>query len=78
MTLKHDVFKIKYIEDYSTKCIEKSLVDKIYDSESFYVLNLNFTEKLLRTATSFTYFLNDPRTSILTRATPAYKTEIIT
>ena len=31
---KHAVFKIIYNEEYSTKLIETSLVDKIYDSES--------------------------------------------
>ena len=39
---EHDVFKIKYNQDYSTKLIEISLVDKIYDFESYHVLNLIF------------------------------------
>ena len=34
ITSKHAVFKIIYIEEYSTKLIETSPVDKIYDSES--------------------------------------------
>ena len=36
------VFKIKHNEEYSTKLIETSLVEKIYDFESFHVLNLIF------------------------------------
>ena len=33
---------IKYNEDYSTKLFKTSLVDKIYDSESYHVLTLIF------------------------------------
>ena len=39
---EHAVFIIAYNEDYSTKLIEISLVDKIYYFESFHVLNLIF------------------------------------
>ena len=52
---------IKYDEDYSTKLIETSLVDKVYDFESYHVLNLFFFNFLCPTATLSTYFLNDPR-----------------
>ena len=37
---EHAVFKIKYNQDYSTKLLEISIVDKIYDFESYHVLNL--------------------------------------
>ena len=39
---EHAVFIIKYNEDYSTKLIETSLVDKIYGFEYNQVLNLIF------------------------------------
>ena len=55
------VFKIKYNQDYSTKLIEISPVDKIYDFESNNVLNLIFKTFLRPSATLSTYFLNDPR-----------------
>ena len=39
---EHAGFIIKYNKDYSTKLSETSLVDKIYDFESYLVLNLIF------------------------------------
>ena len=42
LTKEHEVFKIEYNEDPSTKLIETSLVDKIYDFESYHVLTLIF------------------------------------
>ena len=42
VAMEHSVFKIKYNQDYSTKLIEISIVDKIYDFESYDVLNLIF------------------------------------
>ena len=43
---EHAVFIIKYNQDYSTKLIEISPVDKIYDFESYHVLNLIFLKTL--------------------------------
>ena len=37
---EHAVFKIKYNEDYRTKLIKTSLVDKMYDLESYHMFNL--------------------------------------
>ena len=42
MAMEHAVSKIKYNQDYSTKLIEISIVDKKYDFESYHVLNLIF------------------------------------
>ena len=42
VAMEHAVFKIKYNQDYSTKLIETSIVDKIYDFESYHMLNLIF------------------------------------
>ena len=42
VAMEHAVFKIKYNQDYSTKLIEISIIDKIYDFESYHVLNLIF------------------------------------
>ena len=39
---EHAIFIIKYNEDCLTKLIETSLVDKIYDFESYPELNLTF------------------------------------
>ena len=40
VAMEHAVFKIKYKQDCSTKLIEISIVDYIYDFESYHVLNL--------------------------------------
>ena len=42
VTMEHAVFKIKYNQDYSTKLFEISIVGKIYDFESYHMLNLIF------------------------------------
>ena len=42
MAMEHAVFKIQYNQDYSTKLIEISIADKIYDFESYHMLNLIF------------------------------------
>ena len=46
---EHAVFKIKYNADLhvSTKLIETSLADKIYDFESYHVLNLIFEKRFV-------------------------------
>ena len=63
VAMEHAVLKIRYNQDYSTKLIEISIVDKKYDFESKHVLNLIFKNFLRLTATLSTYFLNDPRIS---------------
>ena len=65
VAMEHAVSKIKYNQDYSTKLIEISIVDKIYDFESYYVFNLIFKNFLRLRATLSTYFLNDPRIIIV-------------
>ena len=42
VAMEHAVFKIRYNQDYSTKLIEISIVDKLYDFESYHMLNLIF------------------------------------
>ena len=42
VAMEHADFKIKYNQHYSTKLIEILIVDKIYDFESYHVLNLIF------------------------------------
>ena len=59
--MEYAVLNIRYNQDYSTKLIEISIVDKKYDFESNHVLNLIFKNFLRLTATLSTYFMNDPR-----------------
>ena len=59
-------------KDYSTKLIDKSLVDKIYDFESYHVLDLILKKKWRPTITLFTYFLSDPRITVNNTLTLIY------
>ena len=55
------IWTIKYNKVYSTKLIETSVVDNIYDFESNHLLNSNLKKNSLRpTATLSTYFWNEP------------------
>ena len=52
---------IKYNEDFSTKLIETSLVDPIYDFQSYHESNLIFKNLFASDSNVVCVFFNDPR-----------------